>query len=447
MDPCGALIAIAESALFCGVSAFRSRLSRRACPLLSRLGSSYGVLVAAQRPTTNAMDLSFTPAEESFRTEVRETLRRAMPPDLAAKAARYARFDHADTTRWHRILHSLGWGAIPWPVEHGGPDLTATERYILLEELDRAGAPELSPFGLVMIGPLLQRYGTEAQKTRYLPPIVRAEEHWCQGYSEPGAGSDLASLRTEAVDAGDRYVVTGQKTWTTAAEHADFIFLLVRTDPKAKKQEGISFLLVDMKSPGIEIRPMKAIDGTYAFCDTFFDHVEVPKENLLGAPNQGWTLAKSLLGNERNMPSRVGLCHRALRRAKSIARETLVDGAPLLDDPLVRRRIARLEVRLSALTTAKHRVLAELEAGKPAGPEASVFKVVGTELLQELEALCMELMGLNALCGTDEVGLLPPTEETVASWTCYHRAASIYAGSNEIQRTVLAREVLGLPPG
>lgn len=416
-------------------------------PLLSGRRPSYGVDVADVRPTTQAMDLSFTPAEESFRADVRETIRRAMPSDLAEKAARFARFGHEDTTRWHKILHSLGWGAITWPVEHGGPDLTATERYILLEELDRAGAPELSPFGLVMIGPLLQRYGTEAQKQRYLPPIVRADEHWCQGYSEPGAGSDLASLRTEAVDAGDSWIVTGQKTWTTAAERADFIFLLVRTDKNAKKQEGISFLLVDMKSPGIEIRPMKAIDGTYAFCDTFFDKVVVPKANVLGEPNRGWTLAKSLLGNERNMPSRVGLCHRALRRAKAIALETTVDGAPRMDDPAVRRKIARLETRLTALTTAKHRVLAELEAGKPAGPEASLFKVVGTELLQDLEALCMELMGLNALAGVDEAGLLSPTEETVASWTCYHRAASIYAGSNEIQRTVLAREVLGLPPG
>lgn len=390
------------------------------------------------------MDLSFTAAEEAFRDEARAFIRDAMPPDLAAQAARFARFSYEDTTRWHKILHARGWGAITWPVEYGGPTLSATERYILLEELDRAGAPELSPFGLVMIGPLLQRFGTAEQKARYLPPIVSADEHWCQGYSEPGAGSDLASLSTRAVDAGDHYVVNGHKTWTTAADYADFIFCLVRTDRSAKPQAGISFLLIDLRTPGIEVRPIRAIDGTYAFCDTFFDSVKVPKENLLGAPNEGWALAKSLLGNERTMPARVGLCHRALRRAKDIGWSTVADDAPLLADPGLRRRLARLEVRLAALTTAKHRVLSELTSGKPPGAEASVFKIVGTELLQELEALTMEMMGLNGLADTSEAELLPPSEATVASWTCYHRAASIYAGSNEIQRTLIARSILGL---
>ncbi len=390
------------------------------------------------------MDLAFTEAEEAFRLEARAWIQASMPPDLRQKAARYARFTHADATRWHKLLHGRGWGAITWPTEYGGPDLSATERYLLLEELDVAGAPALSPFGLVMIGPLLQRFGTEAQKARFLPPIVSADEHWCQGYSEPEAGSDLASLRTRADDCGDHYVVNGQKTWTTSAEVADWIFCLVRTDPKAKPQAGITFLLVDRRSPGIEIRPMKAMDGTYAFCDTFFDQVRVPKENVLGAPNQGWALAKALLGNERTMPSRVGLCHRALRRAKEIARQSEVDGSMLSDHPIWQQRLARHEIRLLALTTAKHRVLAELQAGKAPGPESSVFKVVGTELLQEIEALCLDMMGLNALNFFNEPGVVPPAQETMGSWACYHRAASIYAGSNEIQRSILAKAALGL---
>lgn len=388
------------------------------------------------------MELAFTEDEERFRSEVRAFVARALPADLAEKAARYARFTHDETTRWHKILHAHGWGAITWPVEYGGPALSPTERYILLEELDRAGAPDLSPFGLVMIGPLLQRFGTDAQKARYLPPIVRADEHWCQGYSEPGAGSDLASLTTRAEDHGDHYVIHGQKTWTTSAEHADFIFLLVRTDPAAKKQEGITFLLVDMRTPGVSYRPMKAIDGTYAFCDTFFDGVRVPKENVLGAPNGGWTLAKALLGNERVMPARVGLCHRALRRVKELAGPVGEPGS-LLADASRRHRLARLEIRLDALTTMKHRSLAELAAGAPPGNEASIVKVVATELLQELEAFGMELLGEDARVGFEDTHLLAPAGATLAEWTCYHRAATVYAGSNEIQRSVIARELLG----
>ncbi|MEM7610041.1 MAG: acyl-CoA dehydrogenase family protein, partial [Myxococcota bacterium] len=286
------------------------------------------------------MDLSFTPAHEAFREEVRAFLSEAIPPAHAEKAQHFAHFAHEEVMVWHRILAKKGWVAPHWPKEHGGPGWDATQRFIFDEEVTRAGMPALSPFGLVMVGPLIQRFGSEAQKARFLPKILSGEEVWCQGYSEPGAGSDLASLRMSAEEDGDHFVVNGQKTWTTYAQYADWIFCLVRTSNDGKKQSGISFLLVDLKTEGVNVKPMETLGSTPAFCDTYFENARVPKENLLGPLNGGWTLAKALLGHERTLVAAVSQTERTLQQARHIAETTPgPDGRMLIDDPHYRRRL------------------------------------------------------------------------------------------------------------
>ncbi|MAQ18205.1 MAG: pimeloyl-CoA dehydrogenase large subunit [Sandaracinus sp.] len=392
------------------------------------------------------MDLTFTERDEAFRKEVREFVASAMPPEMKQKAADYGHFSMPEIMEWHKILAKKGWVAPHWPEAAGGPGFDATQRFIFSEEMELAGAPPLSPFGLVMVGPLIIRFGTDEQKQRFLPKILSGEEVWCQGYSEPGAGSDLASLRTSAEDAGDHFVVNGQKTWTTYAQYADWIFCLVRTSNEGKKQAGISFLLIPIDAPGVEVKPMQTLGHTPAFCDTFFDNVKVPKENLLGPLNGGWTLAKALLGHERTLVAAVGQCRRTIRLAKHIAAETQgADGKPLLDDPRWRDRIARLELRLRAHQMTNYRSLAEQQKGKHPGPETSILKLVGSELVQAADELCMELMGLNSLSWFNDEGVVPAFEQWVPSTFCYDRATTIYAGSNEIQKNIIAKMILGLP--
>ncbi len=391
------------------------------------------------------MDLSFSADERAFREEARAFIHSAMPPHIKAKADAAAHFTHDEIMEWHKILFNKGWVAWGWPEEFGGPGFTATKRFILSEELELAGAPVLSPFGLAMVGPLIQRFGTDAQKARFLPKILSGEEIWCQGYSEPNAGSDLASLRTRAVDKGDHFVVTGQKTWTTYAQHADWIFCLVRTDETVKKQAGISFLLIPMDAPGVEAKPMLTLGNTPAFADTFFEEVKVPKENLLGPLNGGWGLAKALLGHERTLVAGVGQAQRTLRLAKRIAANTFDNGAPLIDDPRWRERLAALEMRLRAHQMTNYRALAEQQKGKHPGPESSILKLVGSVLVQELDELCMELMGHNALAWFNEEGVVPAIEQWVGSSFCYNRATTIYAGSSEIQKNIISKLILGLP--
>jgi alkylation response protein AidB-like acyl-CoA dehydrogenase len=392
------------------------------------------------------MDLSFTAEHERFRQEVRSWIATAMPADMRAKAEVDTQFGMDDVMRWHRILHARGWVAPHWPKRHGGPGLDPTARFILSEELELAGAPMLSPFGLSMVGPLLMQFGSEAQKERFLPKILSGEEVWCQGYSEPNAGSDLASLRTRAVrDAAGNFVVSGQKTWTTYAQYADWIFCLVRTDSSGKKQEGISFLLIDMKTPGIEVKPMLTLGGTPSFCETFFDNVVVPAENLVGPLNGGWTLAKALLGHERTLIAAVGTSRRALRQVKRIAAATMRRGKPLIDDADTRARIARLEIRLRGLQMANYRALASAQLGRAPGPESSILKILGTEIWQGCLELAMDLMGHDSLSWFNDEGVVPGLEHWVAPVFCYSRAASIYGGSNEIQRNVIAKYILGLP--
>jgi alkylation response protein AidB-like acyl-CoA dehydrogenase len=392
------------------------------------------------------MDMSFSPEELAFRDEVRAWLADEVPPSIREKAEVDAYFDMKEVMEWHKLLYRKGWVAPHWPAEHGGPGLDAARRFILTEELELAGTPHLSPFGLVMVGPLLMQFGTEAQKKRFLPKILSGEEVWCQGYSEPNAGSDLASLKLAAVDDGKgNFVLDGQKTWTTYAQYADWIFCLVRTDPTAKKQAGISFLLVDLKTPGVTVKPFLTTGGTPAFCETFFEGAVVPKENLVGPLHGGWTIAKALLGHERTLIAAVGLSARAIKRVKRIARTQKQDGRPLLEDPAFRAKIARLEIKLRSLQMANYRALAGAALGHAPGPESSILKIRGSEILQQAFELAMEVMGHDSLAWFNEPGVVPPLEQWVASTFNYNRATTIYGGSNEIQKNIIAKLILGLP--
>ena len=391
-----------------------------------------------------AMDLALAPEHAAFRDEVRAFVARELPPHLAAKAANDGHFEHDEVMEWHRVLARRGWAAPHWPRAHGGPGLDPTARFILGDELEAAGAPMLSPFGLVMVGPAIIQFGTPAQQQRFLPPILAGDEVWCQGYSEPSAGSDLAALRTRADDDGDHLVINGQKTWTTYAQYADWIFCLVRTDPGAKKQSGISFVLIDLKSPGVTVKPFLTLGGTPAFSETWFDNVRVPKANVVGELNAGWTVAKALLGHERTNIAAVGTIGRVLRTCKRIATHTRAGGAPLIADPTVRAQIARLEVRHRSLQMANYRALASAQLGHAPGPESSILKIRGSELVQQVYELAMEVMGHDALAWFPEPDVVPALEASIASMFCYLRATTIYGGSNEIQRNIIAKHILGL---
>jgi alkylation response protein AidB-like acyl-CoA dehydrogenase len=391
------------------------------------------------------MDLSFSPEDEAFRREVAGFIREALPAELADKAEIDAPFSMDDIMRWHRILFQRGWVAWGWPKKFGGPGLSPTQRFILTEELELAGTPQLSPFGLMMVAPAIMQFGTPEQQARFLPKILSGEEVWCQGYSEPEAGSDLASLRCKAESDGDDFVVNGQKTWTTYAQYADWIFCLVRSNPTVKQQSGITFLLIDMKTPGVEARPMLTIGEQPAFCDTFFENVRVPKANAVGPIDGGWTVAKALLGHERTLLAMVGSSGRLLRRVKRIAATTTQGGRPLLEHDTWRAKIARLEIELEALKMTNYRVVAGAAVGKAPGPESSILKLRGTEINQQLYELAMEIMGLDALSWYSDAGVIPALEQGVAPQFCYTRANTIFGGSNEIQKNIIAKWILGLP--
>lgn len=394
------------------------------------------------------MDLSFSKEQLEFQQEVRTWIAQALPERLAEKARTGAQFDHDDTMAWHRILHEKGYVAPDWPTEHGGTGWDLTRRHLFNEELVMAGTPKLSAFGLSMLAPLLLGYGTEEQKQRFLPKILSGEETWCQGYSEPNAGSDLASLQLKAESDGDHYILNGQKTWTSEGHHADWIFCLVRTDGSGKKQEGITFLLVDIKNtPGVEMKPFMNISGQSTFSDTYFDDARVPKSNVVGEEGGGWTVAKSLLGHERTLLAAVPDSQRAILQIKNIARNTKVGGRRLLDDPDFRVRLSRLEIRHKALEMTNLRALANMEGGKP-GAEASILKIRGSEVLQEAHELALFALGHNALGWIDSGDdALPMEQQFVASQFNFSRAATIYGGSNEIQRNIVAKLILGLPTG
>jgi alkylation response protein AidB-like acyl-CoA dehydrogenase len=350
------------------------------------------------------------------------------------------------------LLNARGWLANHWPREYGGPGWNAVEKFIFEHECALAYAPRTIPFGVNMLGPVLIKYGNEAQKRYWLPRILSGADWWCQGYSEPGAGSDLASVKTSAVRQGDHYLVNGQKTWTTLGQHANMIFCLVRTDRDAKAQEGISFLLVDMDSPGVEVRPIITLDGEHEVNEVFFTDVKVPVENLVGEENRGWTCAKYLLTYERTNIAGVGFSVAALERLKGIAQRVRKNGRPLAEDPLFAARLAKVEIDLENMKTTNLRVIAAVAGGGVPGAESSMLKIRGTEIRQELNSLTRRAMGPQALpfieealeegYGGEPIG---PAEASFAAVQYFNnRKLSIFGGSNEIQKNIISKMILGL---
>jgi alkylation response protein AidB-like acyl-CoA dehydrogenase len=390
------------------------------------------------------LDLNFTAEEQAFAAEVRAFVQRSLPEDIRASVLGGEHVEAEHISRWQKILHKQSWGAATWPREWGGPGWDPIRQHLFDEECMVAGAPRLLPFGLRMVGPVLMKFGTPEQQHRFLPRIPSAEDWWCQGYSEPGAGSDLAALSTRAVRKGDRYIVNGQKTWTTLAQHADWMFCLVRTDAEAKKQEGISFLLIDMKSKGVTVRPIVLLDGSVEVNEVFLDEVEVPVEQLVGDENQGWTIAKYLLEHERTGIANVGINKRELARARRLARECMRNGRPLADDPLLAARLAEVEIELMALDVLNLRVLAAARDRGSPGPMASMLKIKGSELYQRIAELILETQGRSALACTWDAGAQRWVQDPAAAFYLNLRKVTIYGGSNEIQRSIIAKHVLEL---
>ncbi len=398
------------------------------------------------------MDLNYAPEDLAFRDTVRAWIAANLPADLQHKVLNHKRLTRDDYIRWHQTVHRQGWVAPGWPVEHGGTGWSKVQQHIWEEECARAGTPPILPFGVNMVAPVLIAFGSDAQKRHYLPRILSCEDWWCQGYSEPGSGSDLASLKTRAQRDGDQYVVNGQKTWTTLGQHADMMFCLVRTDPDARKQEGISFLLIDMKTPGITVRPIITLDEDHEVNEVFFDNVRVPVANLVGEENRGWTYAKYLLGHERTGIAAVGRSKRELAFLKGLAQRMRKGGQPLIRDALFGAKLAALEIDLMALEVTVLRVISQEARRKSPGPEASMLKVKGTEIQQRLTELMVEAAGPLALpfdAGflDGEVAHSGGGDDDVAPLLPYYfnyRKTSIYGGSNEIQKNIITQMILGL---
>ncbi len=388
----------------------------------------------------NCVNLEFTDEEIAFRNMVRAWMKENVSDDLRSVTARGDMTSKDQQQRWEKQLGDKGWLALTWPEQYGGPGWTATQRYIFDLERAMAGAPPTSPFGVSMVGPVIYTFGSEAQKQRWLPGIVKGDTLWCQGYSEPNAGSDLASLKTRAERKDDHYLVNGQKIWTTQAHWADMIFCLVRTDSTVKQQQGISFLLIDMKTPGIEVRPIYTIDGHHHLNEVYFSDVQVPLENLVGTEGMGWTIAKFLLTHERTTIAGVADSHHAMARLKEA-----LHAAPRFAVPAqARRRIAELEIELMALEYTNFRTVAATDEGRPFGPESSGLKIKGTELQQKLSQTMVELGGLMSLVWDSEEPVGSDQFNNSPRRYNFLRASTIYGGSNEIQKNVLAKMLLGL---
>jgi pimeloyl-CoA dehydrogenase large subunit len=400
------------------------------------------------------MDLQFNKEERAFREEVRSFLASSLPSEIRRKMVEGGSLSKDDIVNWQRILNEKGWAVPAWPVEWGGTGWDPVRTYIFYEELQAAPAPLPLPFGVQMVGPVIYTFGNDEQKKRFLPRIANIEDWWCQGFSEPGAGSDLASLRTSAKRENGHYVVNGQKTWTTLAQYADWIFCLVRTDPKAeKRQQGISFLLIDMATPGIDVRPIETIDGGHEVNEVFFSDVKVPAENLVGEENRGWDYAKFLLGNERSGIARVGLSKERIRRIKELASLEQDGRGRLIDRPRFRERLAEVEVELKALEITQLRVVAaeaKRGKGKP-DPASSILKIKGSEIQQATTELMMEIAGPFAMPfveereeGANEPPIGPDWASGIAPTYFNWRKVSIYGGTNEIQKNIIAKAILGL---
>nr|WP_295080976.1 acyl-CoA dehydrogenase family protein [uncultured Roseateles sp.] len=392
------------------------------------------------------MNLNFTPEEQAFRAEIREWVSNNLPADISQKVQQAQRLNKDDLQRWAKILGAKGWHGWAWPKAFGGPGWNAVQRHLFEEECAMAGAPRIVPFGPVMVAPVIMAFGSREQQERHLPGIMSGEVWWSQGYSEPGSGSDLASVKTKAERVGDKYIVNGQKTWTTLGQYGDWIFCLVRTDSSGKPQTGISFLLIDMKSPGVTVRPIIMLDGEHEVNEVFFDNVEVPVENLVGEENKGWTYAKYLLAHERTNIADVNRGKRELERLKRIAK---AEG--LWEDQRFRDQIALLEVDLVALEMMVLRVLSAEKSGKQSLDVAGLLKIRGSEIQQRYTELMMQAGGPNSLpfiheameagWQGDHVG--PAHCASLASHYFNYRKTTIYGGSNEVQRNIVAQTVLG----
>ena len=404
------------------------------------------------------MNVSLTEEQLKFRDEVRAFLAEKYPQDIRAKRDQGIALSRDEMVRWQKVLYEQGWFAVNWPVEHGGTGWDAIQQHLFANELAAVNAPNIVPFGVKMVGPIVYTFGNEKQKQRFLPDILASNVWWCQGYSEPGSGSDLASLKTRAdrhTDAdGDHYIVNGTKTWTTLGQYADWIFCLVRTSTDvARRQEGISFLLIDMSTPGVTVKPIITIEGDHEVNEVHFDNVRVPAENLVGEEGKGWTYGKVLLQHERTNIAGVAQSHYRIERLKDKAGSSVHGGTPLLEDPNFARRIAQVEIELKALEYTELRTLASVAIGKAPGPESSILKIRGTEVQQAIDALMMEAAGYYALPYVPAQYRLdfPVDErvgegrETSTSLVYFNnRKASIYGGSNEIQKNIISKHVLGL---
>jgi alkylation response protein AidB-like acyl-CoA dehydrogenase len=397
------------------------------------------------------MQLEFSPAEIVFQKEVRSFIAENYPENLRSVQDEGHDLSKEDFLSWHRILAKKGWIAPAWPVEYGGTGWTATERFIWSEELAAADCVGTMPFGLSMVGPVIYTFGTPEQKAKFLPGILSGDDWWCQGYSEPGAGSDLASLRTKAVRDGDDYVVNGQKTWTTMAQHADWGFFLVRTDSDAKAQEGISFLLIDMKSPGVTVRPIITLGGEHEVNEVWLEDVRVPVANRVYEENKGWTCAKFLLAHERTGIAAVARSKRGVEKIKAIARTEQDGDRPLIANPFFKRKISELEIDLTALEFTELRSLAGEASGKGPGPESSLLKIKGSEIQQRITELALEAVGHYGAPyfrgfgeGDNEHPIGPDYAHRAAPTYFNTRKTTIYGGSNEIQRNIIAKMVLGI---
>ena len=397
------------------------------------------------------MDMEFSADELAFRDEVRTFIAESYPEQLRGKQDEGEEMSKEDFLSWHKVLAKKGWVAPAWPVEYGGTGWTATQKYIWSEETARADCIRLMPFGLTMVGPVIYTFGTPEQKAQFLPRILSGEDWWCQGYSEPGAGSDLANLRTLAVRDGDDYMVNGQKTWTTMAQHADWGFFLVRTNKDVKAQEGISFLLIDMKSPGITVRPIITLGGEHEVNEVWLEDVRVPQSQRVYEEDKGWTCAKFLLAHERTGIAGIASSKRGVEKVKEIARTEMDGERTLLANPFFKRKIAELEVDLTALEYTELRSLAGENAGKGPGPESSLLKIKGSEIQQRLTELALEAVGHYGAPyfrgfgeGDNEHPIGPDYAHRTAPVYFNARKTTIYGGSNEIQRNIIAKMVLGL---
>jgi len=392
------------------------------------------------------VDTSFSPEDLAFRDQVRAFFDEAYTDDLHERMSDSSRYREA-IIDWQRKLYEKGWIAPNWPVEYGGAGWTPTQNFIYETERSARGIRDVVPFGLKMVAPVIYTFGNEEQKARFLPRILKSEDWWCQGYSEPGSGSDLASLKTRAELDGDHFVVNGAKIWTTYAQHADWIFTLVRTSNEGKKQNGISFLLIDMKSEGVKVNPIESIDNHHSLNEVEFKDVRVPVANLIGEQDKGWTYAKALLAHERTGIAGVADSKRALAEVRRYAEAEVNGGRALIDDPLFQKRLSDIEIELMALEYTDLRVLSSVAGGGAPGAESSLLKIKGTEIQQQVQELRMDVAGyFQGVMPTDLPANVIGHEFGSAARQSYMygRAATIYGGSNEIQKNIIAKAVLGL---